>query len=549
MSSVTAFAELISKRSALEQSVALLEDNPVVSAALNAEIEKINEQISALKRDAEPQPCHRGSWTPKLSTPKLSPPATRIPWQPKAKPAERSTDGTTGPGEVETQAASSAPADGTTAPGNAAVSLSSSDDDTGDGDAQDTPFVGASGASQQKPDTFKCADCKNPYYWSSWVANLTDKNEFAKVERDYEKIKAMREARGSTFENRFTGESVRSVCAWCAEKFFPDKQWVDHQTWETTSAWNNKAKESKGFSRGKSKVHRVLNINDQKALRKAAIGDAKPVSAKELFTEMRRNPDLRKASDWIVELCAFAYFWYACKVCGTFPVRSNMWWRLIRLVVEYTEGLESSSSDDGHWHCGCCCAQWNWATGGACRVFGIGNMVDESQPVMWAFVGDTAGTKLETKINALKCCTALRELDGKEVTRANLITAIESLNSRAEKKLAHVLGVKRTRWIESKDPSGVHNHKVFVGDESLMLKYPGTKYLAVDLNMVKEQTQDIIHTFDPHELDELLDMCAACLDLSQAKPQGPAQKKALSDIQWYSPTFKRARLAIKDAME
>ena len=94
-------------------------------------------------------------------------------------------------------------------------------------------------------------------------------------------------------------------------------------------------------------------------------------------------------------------------------------------------------------------------------------------------------------------------------------------------KLAKTLGGTRTRWIQAKDPSGVHNRKPFVSDERLMLKHPGTKYSAIDLNMVMANTKDEVRALDIEELEEILDMCAACLDLSSApRDLGPAQRKA-----------------------
>jgi hypothetical protein len=442
---------------------------------------------------------------------------------------------TSGPGSSSAAAAAAAATDEEELP------------DWGDKAEEDSTFVGACGATREAPLEFKCDDCHTQYYWHYWVAPFTQDNAFAKVNQNYDKLKAIRQAQDGDFKNQFTNEKIRTTCAYCAEKLHK-RVYVDPEKKEPNNYWRNKLKEAKGYSRGKKALQRTLGFADEKAERAAVLGDRKPQSAKVVYQSLRDNHTLRLAVDWVVELCNICYLWYACAACGMIPVRSNMWWRLVRLAVEFREGLESASSDTGHWHCGNCLTQWNWTSDGGKRVFAFGRLEDESQPVLWGYIGDTQGTKLESKIQALKACTMLEVLDGKEVTREHLLEAIEQLNCRAVKKLVHALGSKRTVWLEAKDPTGVHNHKPFVSDERLMLKYPGTKYLAIDLGKVQANTKDKVQTFSTEELEELLDTCAGCMDLSSAKTQGPAQRKALNHIEWYSEAFKRSRTAIREVL-
>ncbi len=422
------------------------------------------------------------------------------------------------------------PSGGTSGPGGAAAGAA----DGGAGDRE--PFDGASGAAQAVPDELRCSDCGAQHFWHTWFANLHEDNSFAKVGNV--KLHQVLERTHGDFNNK-KAASIREVCAVCCGKHHGrDDYWTvvvsddGSEILKPTSTFSNLAKKSKGQNRGSKKLDFMIKGHDEKQMRKQALEAGPPVQAKDVYEAMTRSNMFRVALDWIVEISCFCYFFYGCS-CGLYPIHSGKWWRLVRQILELKAGLTTASSDQAKWFCGSCLSPWSWGGDGFKRLFVIGDFGGDTAryPPLLGYVGQTEGTSAEGKIQFLKGCQMLRQLQGREITYDHIIQVINEVNDRATKKLTKAL--KETRVVTAVDPSSnekLWNYKVYCENTTLSLSTPGTRYHCIDTKMSTQHIEE----FTADELNELLDFCAACLDIDSAPSSAlqPAQKKARNTILW-----------------
>jgi hypothetical protein len=397
--------------------------------------------------------------------------------------------------------------------------------DDNDGDAGD--FQGACGAAQEQPPLLQCADCSRTFFWATWLAHLHPDNQFAKVVDPRIKT-TIDKARNKDFENRVLDKPVRPVCAYCCGKYMKRNDFVhvvDGKD-KPTNTFVNLAKKSKGVSRGKKSVARTVVFNNEAQFRRQEIEAGPPADAEQTFKQLTQSGIFRRATDWYVEIASFTLLFYGCG-CGLYPVKPGHWWRLIRLCKEFKEGLSDAGQDVGHWHCGACLAQWNWTSMGAKRMFVIGNLSDTRTLPVFCYIGDTQGTDLEQKIIFLKGVQMLRQLNGKPVTKENILELLEASTERVTAKLMRCIP-QYMRMVESKDASSVHNRKIYCEDHRLQLNTAGIRYACIDVNLMPEEVKPYTMTND--ELDEILDFVASCLDIEGVNPTQPAMKKAQKSI-------------------
>ena len=347
---------------------------------------------------------------------------------------------------------------------------------------------------------------------------------------------AIKEAKKEVFVNLVKKTSTRPCCAHClSEKH--GKPYVTPDG-RVTSAFQNKAKASKGYSRGSKKEKRILEFFDDKSFRKAQSEDGPPPRSLAVY-EASQNSLFRAALDWITQLAVGVWFFYGCTVCGCYPYESNRWWRIIRPKVgDLKDGL-SQATQGCYWACGGCLSPWSWGTGGERRLFCIGAL-GGSLPPLFGFVGNTQGTEVENTIHFLKGATALKYWGDRDLAKGdlkeNLLMLISEINQRVSEKLAKALP-KQTRKIVAADPSTKYygdNGRVYCEDSRLSLELPGTQYNALDINLI-DPTPDY---FSLEEVQTLLDCCAAFLDIDATPVVTPSDKASKWRIQAKSKDYK-----------
>jgi ribosomal protein S27AE/DNA-directed RNA polymerase subunit RPC12/RpoP len=284
-------------------------------------------------------------------------------------------------------------------------------------DKDDDAFAGASCAAQSGAgDGYKCDRCDRTFLNQSAVAYVDKKGNFAKCPNPdvHKAIQKARKENGTGFQNfPGLGVSVQQICAVCGEEMH-DVQKGEYVTWRPgkdgtmvpfpTNYWMNKAKQTKGVSRGKSSKLRALKTWDERfeRLRDIEEGPVKVTSVQ--VASAMTNEDFCKGLDWITELATFCYMFYGC-ICGLYPLASNMWWRLKRECVIATAGnTVAGAQKDYRWHCGACGVRWTWDALGSQRLLCVGNFEDENCNAFFAYIGDTKDTPLENTINYLKGC-------------------------------------------------------------------------------------------------------------------------------------------------
>lgn len=391
------------------------------------------------------------------------------------------------------------------------------------------PFDGASGASRAEPmGVHVCRECdRGCALWSAF-AYVNAKNEFA-ARLDAKTTVGIDAITGVQFTNQYSASESGIVlkCYECVGRAH-GVDYFDKAKSKLTGHWQNKAKRTKGTSLPSSKIQRIC-----KGLqRSGALENSDAPSADEAHAFLTKHQAARAATDWVNQLSEFTFLLYGCGACKMYPLRSSCWWRAVKRDCENRPGM---SRTDGHWRCANCCVRWGkdfW--GERLLVIDVG---DDDRFLMF-YIGDEVGADEESKIQLLKASKLVSVLDGKPVTVDTLKAAIVQCNDEAEKRLGSMACVRQLTTVDPRQKG--FDVAVYCEDEALELRRPGTEYRAIDLGAL----QDSMEKLTKADLNEVLDMCAACMHVeSAADGLTPALRRARTNV-LESETFRKVRAQI-----
>ena len=116
------------------------------------------------------------------------------------------------------------------------------------------------------------------------------------------------------------------------------------------------------------------------------------------------------------------------------------------------------------------------------------------------------------------------------------------VNNKVEQRLSMLMGVTT---IKAASPADIQHYgtgfKIVCEDLRLSLPFAGKQVHVVDL----AKCDTPVETLNFVELEVLLDVCAATLDIEGKVPNGPAEENMRSDFIDYNQTFKKARDTMK----
>ena len=206
---------------------------------------------------------------------------------------------------------------------------------------------------------------------------------------------------------------------------------------------------------------------------------------------------------------------YGCGNCKKWPLRSSSWWRCVQ-----NDAREGQTCTGGHWRCASCLVRWTWKAYGDQRLLVVG--APEDGEYFMSFIGCYNDAAIENRLNFLKACTALTHLGGMPVTKEALLRTIQEVNDRLERRLGCMVEV---RTLKAKDPTPCQV-KAYCEDARLSLERPGHAYKAIDL--FGGPCPDPLRKED---LEDLLDVTAAFMNVEEAAPTQPAAKRARRELQ------------------
>ena len=119
---------------------------------------------------------------------------------------------------------------------------------------------------------------------------------------------------------------------------------------------------------------------------------------------------------------------------------------------------------------------------------------------------------------------------------------IHEVSNEVEQRLSTL---KEVATIKAANPADIQHYstgfKIVCEDPWLSLPFASKQVHVIDL--AKRDTT--VETLNFVELEILLDVCAATLDVEGKVPNGPAEKKMRNDFIYYNQTFKKARDTMK----
>ena len=200
------------------------------------------------------------------------------------------------------------------------------------------------------------------------------------------------------------------------------------------------------------------------------------------------------------------------------------------------EGTTDAGKKEGQWRSGCCWSHWEWGTDGSRRLIVIGQMDGEGEFLDYRFaLAGKLSTEIENKMQFLKTARALYHLGNRSATYKSLLSVISELNELVSKKFQR--GVREVRELRSCMPTkqqlewdGIHPVC-----EHVALSFPnyGVSYHVTDLSHLVGKIFEI----DEKEMDLLLDISAAILDVENVWPSGDGGKRQKRKV-LASPVFK-----------
>ncbi len=293
----------------------------------------------------------------------------------------------------------------------------------------------------------------------------------------------------------------------------------------------------------KSRMTFILQRHDSKKCKE----DLQGVSSLAVWNALSENQDFRKSTDWVQRLAPDFFLLYGCRKCLIWPFESCHWYRFCNMQVdEGQQGFHENKYCD--WRKPCCVDKWTWGADGKYRLICLGSSPDDElmSTCRYAFVGDDFPESLNNKMTFLKGCQALKQLNGREITKYNLLDMISEVNKQVSDRLSHL---PEAHMIRSADPRGASDGnygwswKIVCEDARLSLPRIGQQIKVLDLNSIKD-TPRMPTIISMAELELLLDVASASLDIENAPTSGPAERKMKNNIVWYNDNFKRARIAL-----
>jgi hypothetical protein len=279
---------------------------------------------------------------------------------------------------------------------------------------------------------------------------------------------AKQHALGEGLANLATGsEALVLTCVLCCEKTMKAEYTVKKgEGFTVTSAWRTLARRTKpNMKMTNKKLQNAMQSMEDRINRDGGV-EGKPVDIKDVYT-LTESKHARQAADWVCELALNLAILYGCFACGVYPLQSSFWWRCNTTINP------DGSMKGGHWRCACCCERFTAGVGSTRRLLAMGT----SEQYSYFHIGDTSPLN-EGKLRFLQMCQMVTVLDGKPVTKENLLECIAILNDRTQKRLS---SFKEVVTLTAKDPADF-NVKIFCSDTRLYLKDPGQQFQALDLS-------------------------------------------------------------------
>jgi hypothetical protein len=278
----------------------------------------------------------------------------------------------------------------------------------------------------------------------------------------------------------------------------------------------------------------ILKRHDVKA---STAGSLAGLKAVDVYNALVKSKELRKGRDWISRLGPDVFILYGCINCKTWPLQSCSFYRTMKLAAK--EDFGCSEGKDGTWRCGNCLEKWSWGADGCYRLFVIGGSPEADTMInhkYWFIDATTAS--IENKLQFLKGCQALKELNGRKVsiTFESVLQVIKTLNEEVERRLETLPEVKVIKSAPIDSHWNRHTFKVVCEDARLSLPKQGVPIKVIDLSQ-----SEMPEKLTMPQVDFLLDICASTLDIEGSQVSGDSFKKIKNDFLWYNTTFRRAR--------
>ena len=98
------------------------------------------------------------------------------------------------------------------------------------------------------------------------------------------------------------------------------------------------------------------------------------------------------------------------------------------------------------------------------------------------------------------------------------------------------------RTVSAADPSTLPDHlRTYCEDDRLSLRRAGQCYRAIDKALIKQE----VSTLSLEEVETLLDICAAGLDIETYEPAGPAEKRLRNALLYDNRVFAESRATLR----
>ena len=153
----------------------------------------------------------------------------------------------------------------------------------------------------------------------------------------------------------------------------------------------------------------------------------------------------------------------------------------------------------------------------------------------FSYIGKVSAVA-DSKMNFLRGMQVLTMLDGRAISKETLLEVIFLCNEAVTQKFQK--GMREVEVFETKRVTQADLDYASVTltceDYRLSVQACGQKYMAINLGNRE------VDTIDSDELDDLLDIAAAAVDVEGSKPEGPAATRLKTNI-LDSDGFKRAR--------
>ena len=411
-----------------------------------------------------------------------------------------------------------------------AVSIEDSDSDIVQDDGT---FDGASGPARMKPDLWVCKECKGTFPLVSWMANVrVDDKSFFYLK---DKLLTTILEREAEFQNLYQAGSVMLVCPYCCEKWHGETyvNRKDPERHRLAERYKRKAMNSRGNKMQASRVAWVCKQADR------GNPDAEGVPYSEVYRQLASSQQVRKSTDFIYVLSPWCTLFYGCDYCQIVPLRSCSWYRTVRAASELREGLTEASGGRSHkpaahWRCGNCLEEWTWRQG-AKRVFAIGDVGDDGETDLksctYAYIG-VIPQSLENRINFIKACVLLKQINGRTIDKEMLLRAIAEVNALIENRFKRL---EEAEVFTAKDPQE-HDYfkwcgaKILCEDPRLSLASPGQSFKGVNLRRARNPPLELT----PDEVEFLVDTIAGALDIESVGTKSGTKTHKLEEYSGFA---------------